>query len=548
MATAGSEVPSWARLDSPLLREMQSAIIVTDLGGTIRSCNPHAEVFFGRPASELIGRDSADFAAEPVPKELAREIYEALRAGRTWQGEFAIRRKDGAIVTAHVVDSPLHDDRGQLVGVASMSLDLTARRRAENRLRAQYEIARTLEEAHSIEEASEKLLRTVCEALGWDVGALWGLDIERSLLRCLATWRSPDSKAAAFEELSARTTFRMGGGLPGRVWARGTPAWIPDVARETNFTRSEVAAADGLHGGFGVPVRRGRDVLGVIEFFAAESREPDDEVLEMMDAAGAQIGQFIERTETERELRASRAGLAQLADTLQQSLLPPHLPEIAGIEIAAHYEAAREGSDVGGDFYDVFESARNDWSVVIGDVCGKGPEAAALAALVRYTTRAAAIQTRRPRLVLSLVNEVVLRQSEEQFCTAAYVRLRPEGKGARLTISCAGHPHPLVLRARGDVETVPCRGRVLGPFPELASVDRIVRLDSGDALVLYTDGVTDARNTDGFFGEERLRDTLASCNGSSAEDIVKTLDRALNEFHGGKPRDDIAFVVLRVPA
>jgi GAF domain-containing protein len=152
------------------------------------------------------------------------------------------------------------------------------------------------------------------------VGALWGLDIDRSVLRCLATWRSPDSKAAAFEDLSARTTFRTGTGLPGRVWARGTPAWIPDVARDTNFTRSEVAAADGLHGGFGVPIRRGRDVLGVIEFFAAESREPDDEVLEMMDAAGAQIGQFIERTETERELRASRAGLAQLADTLQQSL------------------------------------------------------------------------------------------------------------------------------------------------------------------------------------------------------------------------------------
>ena len=547
MATAGSEVPRWARLDSPLLREMQSAIIVTDLAGTIQSCNPHAEVVFGRPASELIGRDSADFAADPVPDELAREIYEALRAGRTWQGEFAIRRKDGAIVTAHVVDSPLHDDAGQLVGVASMALDLTARRRAENRLRAQYEIARTLGEVHSIEEASERLLRTVCEALGWDVGALWGLDIERSVLRCLATWRSPDSKAAAFEELSARTTFRMGMGLPGRVWAQGTPAWIPDVARDSNFTRSEVAAADGLHGGFGVPIRRARDVLGAIEFFAAESREPDDEVLEMMDAAGAQIGQFIERTETERELRASRAGLAQLADTLQQSLLPPHLPDIAGIEIAAHYEAARDGSDVGGDFYDVFENARNDWSIVIGDVCGKGPEAAALAALVRYTTRAAAIQTRRPRLVLNLVNEVVLRQSEEQFCTAAYARLRPEGEGARVTLSCAGHPQPFLLRARGDVETVHCRGRVLGLFTDLASVDRIVRLDPGDAVLLYTDGVTDARNADGFFGEERLRDTLASCAGSSADDIVKILDRALNEFHRGKPRDDIAFVVLRVP-
>jgi phosphoserine phosphatase RsbU/P len=546
MATSGSEVPRWARLDSPLLREMQSAIIATDLGGTIRSCNPYAEVFFGRPASELIGRDSADFAAEPVPDEVAYEIYDALRAERTWQGEFAVRRKDGAIVTALVVNSPLHD-RGRLVGVASMGLDLTARRRAENRLRTQYEIARTLGEAHSIEEASPKLLRTACEALGWDMGALWGLDIERSVLRCLATWRAPHSNAAAFEELSARTTFRNGTGLPGRVWAAGAPAWIPDVTEDPDFPRAGVAAADGLHVGFGVPIRRGRDVLGVIEFFAAESREPDGEMLDMMNATGAQIGQFIERTETERELRASRAGLAQLAETLQRSLLPPHLPDIAGFEIAAHYEAARDGSEVGGDFYDVFESSRNDWSIVIGDVCGKGPEAAALAALVRYTTRAAAIQTRRPRLVLNLVNEVVLRQSEEQFCTAAYVRLRPEGAGARLSISCAGHPPPLLLRAEGDVESLPCRGRVLGPFPDLASVDRIVQLDPGDALLLYTDGVTDARNADGFFGEERLRDTLISCAGSSADDIVTTLDRALNEFHGGKPRDDIAFVVLRIP-
>ena len=143
---------------------------------------------------------------------------------------------------------------------------------------------------------------------------------------------------------------------------------------------------------------------------------------------------------------------------------------------------------------------------------------------------------------------MVLRQSEEQFCTAAYVRLRPEGDGARVTVSCAGHPQPLLLRARVEVETVPCRGRVLGPFTDLASVDRIVRLDPGDALLLYTDGVTDARDADGFFGEERLRDTLVSYAGSSADDMVKGLDRALNEFHGGKPRDDIAFVVLRVPA
>jgi sigma-B regulation protein RsbU (phosphoserine phosphatase) len=285
----------------------------------------------------------------------------------------------------------------------------------------------------------------------------------------------------------------------------------------------------------------------VLEFYAPEIREPDDDLLEMMGAVGAQVGQFIERTEAEHELRASREGLAKLAHTLQQSLLPPGLPAIHGVELAAHYEAARDGSEVGGDFYDVFESARRDWSIVIGDVCGKGPEAAALTALVRYTIRAAAIQTRRPRLVLNLVNEAVLRQHPERFCTVAYVRLRPEGEGVRLTISCAGHPSPLALRADGSVENVDCRGRVLGPFAELHAVDRVLRLAPGDTLLLYTDGVTEARGPAGFFGEERLRETLQSCAGSNADDTAKALERTLNDFHGGHPRDDIAFVVLRVP-
>jgi phosphoserine phosphatase RsbU/P len=547
MEYAAPEVPRWARFDSPLLREMQAAIITTDLSGVIQSCNRHAEELYGRQTSELIGRNSMEFADSPVSAELAREIYRALAAGGTWEGEFAVRRKDGSIVMVHVIDSPLHDEDGRLVGVASMSLDVTARRRAEARLRTQYELARVLGEAHSLGEASPRLLQTVCEALGWDMGAIWGLDVEHSLLRCLSTWRSPLSNAEAFEERTARTTFRMGAGLPGRVWATGRPAWIPDVVHDPNFVRSSVAAAVGFHGGFGVPIRRGREVLGVMEFFAPEIREPDADLLEMMDAVGAQLGQFIDRTEAERALRASREGLAQLARTLQQSLLPPHLPPIPGLEVAAHYEAAGEGFDVGGDFYDVFESARNDWSIVIGDVCGKGPEAAALTALVRHTTRAAAIQTRRPRLVLNLVNEAVLRQDTEQYCTIAYVRLRREDDGARLTISCAGHPPPLALRSDGAVESVAVSGRVLGPFSELRSTDRVVRLDPGDALLLYTDGVTDARGPDGFFGEERLHEALASCLGSTAGDTVKAIERKLRHFHGGRPRDDIAFVVLRVP-
>jgi serine phosphatase RsbU (regulator of sigma subunit) len=429
-----------------------------------------------------------------------------------------------------------------------MSFDVTERRRAETRLRVQYELARTLSEARSLEEAIPRLLQPVCDALDWDMGAVWGLDMERPVLRCIATWRSPDSDTKAFEELTARTVFRKGMGNPGRVWASGGPEWIPDVAHDPSFTRVAVAADVGLHGGFAVPIRRGSDVLGVIEFFSsAVIPEPDTDLLEMMEAVGAQVGQFIDRTEAERALRSSREGLARLAHTLQQSLLPPHLPSIPRVEIAAHYEAAGEGFDVGGDFYDVFETARDDWAVVIGDVCGKGPEAAALTALVRYTTRAAAIQTQSPHLVLDIVNEAVLRHDPERFCTVAYIRLRPDGEGAHLTVSCAGHPAPLVIRADGGVERVAAPGRVLGPFAELGAVDRHVSLAPGETLFVHTDGVTDARGAGGFFGDERLQETLRSSADSSADDVVKAVEHALRDFHGGLPRDDIAFVVLRIP-
>jgi PAS domain S-box-containing protein len=529
-----------------LFDDIHASIITTDLAGVIQDCNSYAEVVYGRRSSELVGRDAASFAAESITDELVHEIYRAIAAGETWEGDFSIRRSDGSVVAVRTVDSPLHDD-GSLVGVVSMSVDVTDRRRAEARLRAQYGLARILSEAHSLQEASPHLLRTVCQALGWEIGAVWGLDMDTSSLHCLAIWREPDSDVGPFEDRTKHTTLPMGVAIPGQVWATGAPVWIADVAAEPGFTRTTAAAAAGIHGGFGVPIRRGRAVLGVLEFYAPEIRQPDDDLLEMMDAVGAQVGQFIERTEAEHELRSSRESLAKLASTLQQSLLPPHLPSIEGVEIAAHYEAARDGSDVGGDFYDVFESARRDWSIVIGDVCGKGPEAAALTALVRYTIRAAAIQTRRPRLVLNLVNEAVLRQHPEQFCTAAYARLRPEREGVRLTISCAGHPLPLALRGDGTVESVDCAGRVLGPFPELHAVDRVVRLAPGDTLLLYTDGVTEARGPAGFFGEERLRETLCSCVGNNADDTAKALERTLNEFHGGKPRDDIAFVVLRVP-
>ena len=165
---------------------------------------------------------------------------------------------------------------------------------------------------------------------------------------------------------------------------------------------------------------------------------------------------------------------------MQQSLLPPVLPSIAGVELAARYRPAGEGNEVGGDFYDVFATGRDDWAVVMGDVCGKGAAAAAVTALARYTLRAAAMQARKPSRVLATLNEALRRQQTDQrFCTVAYVRVRRVEQRIRATIACGGHPLPLILRANGRVETAGVPGTMLGFFDDPRLVDTAVDLDRG---------------------------------------------------------------------
>ena len=174
---------------------------------------------------------------------------------------------------------------------------------AERRLAAQYETARALAESDSLAEAAPKILKAICEVLGWEHAALWHVDRRASVLRCVETWHRPDTPFPEFEALSRRTAFPSGVGLPGRVWASGQPAWIPDVVRDSNFPRAPVADREGLHGAFGFPILLRGGILGVMEFFSREIREPDEELLRMLTTIGSQIGQFIERRRAEQELR-----------------------------------------------------------------------------------------------------------------------------------------------------------------------------------------------------------------------------------------------------
>jgi serine phosphatase RsbU (regulator of sigma subunit) len=243
-----------------------------------------------------------------------------------------------------------------------------------------------------------------------------------------------------------------------------------------------------------------------------------------------------------------------VARTLQRSLLPPHLPEIPGVEIAARYHAAGEGNEVGGDFYDVFRTGKDDWAIVIGDVCGKGADAAALTALARYTLRASAMQARKPSRVLGMLNDALVAECatrdamDQRFSTVAYARLRPTESGIRLTTTSGGHPVPLILRADGRLEAACKVGTLVGVLPDPTLSDQTTMLDPGDVIVFFTDGITEARGPAGVFGEAGIRSLVSTCGGYSAHAIAERIERAVLDYQEGNLRDDVALMVLRVPA
>ena len=247
------------------------------------------------------------------------------------------------------------------------------------------------------------------------------------------------------------------------------------------------------------------------------------------------------------ETRRAQAELRELADTLQAGLLPPRPPSIPGVDVWTHYRAGGSGVRVGGDFYDLFRLGGDAWGLIIGDVCGKGARAASVTSLVRYTARAAAAHFGDPADVMREMNAALAEDyAEDRYCSAVFARLTVRGGTVDVRSCCGGHPSPLVLRADGAVEPVaPDGGQLIGLFEEYDATCAEYALGPGDLLLLYTDGVTEARDEAGdLFGQERLARVLTRYAGRPAREVVEAVTKALDDWTDD-PDDDVAIVALR---
>lgn len=248
-----------------------------------------------------------------------------------------------------------------------------------------------------------------------------------------------------------------------------------------------------------------------------------------------------------RRAEESEARAVQLAQTLQQTLIPPTPPQIPGLDVAAAYRPAGDGTHVGGDFYDVFQVTTDDWVVVLGDVQGKGAEAAVVTALARYTVRAASVDHHSPGEVLHTLDQVLRTADTDRFCTAVVLRLRRTGGGWRAVVASGGHPLPLLRRPGRPPEPVGRHGHLIGVMPVAEFPDSEFRLEPGDALVLFTDGVTEGRRGAGFYGVERLVDVVDAHRGAAA-DVTDAILADVMAYQSDDARDDIAVVTVAVAA
>ena len=226
--------------------------------------------------------------------------------------DYRIKLPDGTVKYLHSTGHPMLDDAGNLLEHFGSAIDVTERRRVEQRLRAQHQVTRILAEAATLEKATSKILQAMCECLGCHLGTLWHIDREKDVLRCATIWHAPSVEVAHYEAATRASALQRGCGLPGRVWMSRVAACIPDVACDPEFECADIAALEDLHAAFALPILLNGEVLGVIELISRDVWHPDQDLLVSLTTIGSQVGQFMERKRAENALQVAQAELAHV--------------------------------------------------------------------------------------------------------------------------------------------------------------------------------------------------------------------------------------------
>ena len=523
---------------------------------------------FGYRAADVIGSELASILIPPADRDrhrasLARYVDtgEATIIGRRL--ELAALRADGQELPVELTVTRV-DDPGQMLFTAYIR-DISDRRRVEQ-MRAEL-LANERAARAEAESANERLSFladasvVLASSLNYrkTLSKLARLAVPRVADWCTIEIVEPNGSVQSIEvthsdpeKIATAKEFRLRyppdpsepGGIHEAIRTSRSIVYpeITDEMLEAGIRdpeQLELARALGLRSAMIVPlIARGRS-MGAITFSSAESgRRFGDTDLEFAEDLARRASLAIDNARLYEER-------SHIARTLQRSLLPPELPQIPGIELAALYQpAAIERNEVGGDFYDVFEIREGEWAIAIGDVCGKGVEAAALTGFARHTLRAVAVHQRVPSAVLGTLSEALRREDGERFSTVAFARLEPRARGARLTVACGGHPLPLVLRRGGHTETIGVPGTLLGIFEKVELEDRSIDLQPGDTVVFFTDGLIDSRRSHPL-GESALLDFLRTCSDLDANGTAERFLEAVADPDSEAP-DDVAIVVVRV--
>jgi PAS domain S-box-containing protein len=275
----------------------------------------------------------------PTYEEMARFIHpdDSIRTSEAVQNAFRDKAEmvldyrhlmaDGTVRYFHTIGHPVLDKTGALVEYVGTSVDVTERRRAEQRLLVQYRVTRILADAATLAEVTPKVLQAMCECLGWDLGAVWRIDPKARVLRCAELWRTSSVEAEQFEGVTRKSTFRSGSGLPGRVWETRAPAYIPDVGHDVAFSRVDIAARQVLRAAIAFPILLGCEVIGVVGFISRDVSQPDQELLAVLASIGSQIGEFTKRTAAIDELQL-RVSMLQNIPVAAWSVMPDGTPDI----------------------------------------------------------------------------------------------------------------------------------------------------------------------------------------------------------------------------